>query len=110
MKTFNFYKPLNEYSFNEILSIIIEIVDEIDLKKIYRKDKILYNITATRDIKNYDSDDEFELNFLSFQWSIGNKSEDSLENQDQRTINSIGSYISYAIDLELIDLKFMKNG
>lgn len=111
MKTFNLNKPFDELSFDEILPIIVEIADEMDICKKYEKDKTVYSINAIRGFKDYDNNDEFELSYLSFKWTIdiNDKSKDSFENQNQKTIGKLDSYIESAMNLKLIDLNFIEN-
>lgn len=111
MKTFNFNKPYEGLSFNEILSILIVIADDIDIVKTDKNNEIYYHVTATRDIKSlYDNDmydTEFELNSLYFLWDITTENEnvDSLEKQNSKTRNLLDSYLESAINLGLIELK-----
>ena len=111
MKTFNFNKPYEELSFNEILSILLVIADEIDIVKSDKNNEISYNVLAIRDIRDFEDMDiyynESFLNTLSISWkvSIENENVDFLEKQDKATIAYLKSYFGSAINLGLIELK-----
>lgn len=111
MKTFNLNKPYEELSFNEVLSILIIVADDIKIVKTEKDNEIYYHVTATRDIKSlYDNDmydAEFELNSLHFLWDITTENEnvDYLEKQNSKTRNQLDSYFESAINLGLIKLK-----
>ena len=87
MKTFNFNKPYEELSFNEILSILLEIADSVEIVKINRDNKFSYNIDTFRIINDYQNEDEFNLQYLSFTWNISfeGKDLDNLESQNSNT-------------------------
>lgn len=111
MKTFNFNRPYEELSFNEILSVILAVSDVIDIVKSDKNNEISYNVLAVRDIRDFEDMDiyynESFLNTLSFSWkvSIENENVDFLEKQDKATIAYLDSYFGSAINLGLIELK-----
>lgn len=111
MKTFNFNRPYEELSFNEILSVILAVSDVIDIVKSDKNNEISYNVLAVRDIRDFEDMDiyynESFLNTLSFSWkvSIENENVDFLEKQDEDTIAYLDSYFELAINLGLIELK-----
>ena len=110
MKTFNFNKPYEELSFHEILSVLLEIADSIEIEKLNVENKLIYHITTYRNINNYDSDDELELDSLSIKWCISSKdiNLDTLDNQSSYTYSDLDSYFESAINLGLIELKFIE--
>nr|DAM45177.1 MAG TPA: hypothetical protein [Caudoviricetes sp.] len=110
MKTFNFDKPYEELSFNEILSILLEIVDNVEIDKIDEYKRISYNVLLHRFVEDFNNNDELELNYLSFSWNISyeGKDLDSLKNQSSKTRNQLDSYFESAINLGLIELKFIE--
>jgi len=107
MKTFNFNKPYEELSFNEILSILLEIADSVEIVKINRDNKFSYNIDTFRIINDYQNEDEFNLQYLSFTWNISfeGKDLDNLESQNSNTYTQLDSYFESAINLDLIEIK-----
>lgn len=107
MKTFNFNRPYEELSFNEILSILLAIVNSVDIVKIDRDRKLIYNIDTFRIAEDYKNEDEFNLQYLSFTWDISSEGKDldKLENQNSKTRNQLDSYFESAINLGLIKLK-----
>ena len=107
MKTFNFNKPYEELSFNEILSILLEIADSVEIVKINRDNKFSYNIDTFRIINDYQNEDEFNLQYLSFTWNISFecKDLDNLESQNSNTYTQLDSYFESAINLDLIEIK-----
>ena len=107
MKSFNFNKHYEELSFNEILSILLEIVNSVDIVKTEKDKKIIYNIDAFRIAEDYKNEDEFNLKYLSFTWNIPSEGKDldKLENQNYDTITKLDSYFDSAISLGLIEIK-----
>lgn len=107
MKTFTLNKPYEELSFNEIILIFIAIADSTEIVKIIRNGEVGYNIKVFRAFKDFENNDELNLNFLSFLWKIssGNKNKDKLKNQNSIVRNQLDSYLESAINLKLIDLK-----
>ena len=107
MRTFNFNKPYEELSFNEILSILLEIADSVEIVKINRDNKFSYNIDTFRIINDYQNEDEFNLQYLSFTWNISfeGKDLDNLESQNSNTYTQLDSYFESAINLDLIEIK-----
>ena len=110
MKTFNFNKHYEELSFNEILSILIVIVDEISITKFDNNGEFGYHINSFRDAKDYTNEDEFQLNYLSLTWDISSEDKDldSVKNQNSKIRNQLDSYFESAINLGLIELKFIE--
>ena len=107
MKTFNFNKHYEELSFNEILSILLVIVNSVDIVKTDRDRKLIYNIGTFRIAEDYKNEDEFNLQYLSFTWDISSEDKDldSLKNQSSKTRDKLDSYFESAINLGLIELK-----
>ena len=107
MKTFNFNKPYEELSFNEILSILLEIADSVEIVKINRDNKFSYNIDTFRIINDYQNEDESKLQYLSFTWDVSSegKNPDNLGSQSYKTIDKLDSYLESAVNLDLIELK-----
>ena len=107
MRTFNFNKPYEELSFNEILSILLEIADSVEIVKINRDNKFSYNIDTFRIINDYQNENEFNLQYLSFTWNISfeGKDLDNLESQNSNTYTQLDSYFESAINLDLIEIK-----
>ena len=107
MRTFNFNKHYKELSFNEILSILLEIGNSVDIVKTDRDKKFIYNVYILRVAKYYKNDDEFNLKNLSFTWYISSEGKDldKLENQNYDTMTKLDSYFESAISLGLIEIK-----
>ena len=105
MKTFNLNKPYEELSFNEILSILLGIVDNVEIDKIDEYKRISYNVLLHRFIEDFNNNDELELNYLSWNISYEGKDLDSLKNQSSKIRNQLDSYFESAINLGLIKLK-----
>lgn len=107
MKTFNFNKPYKELSFNEVLSVLLEIGNSVDIVKTDRDKKLIYNVDILRVAKYYKNDDEFNLKSLSFTWYISSEGKDldKLENQNYDTMTKLDSYFESAINLGLIKIK-----
>lgn len=107
MKTFNFNKPYEELSFNEVLSILLVIVDEIEITKFGNNNEFSYLISSFRGVRDYTNEDEFELNYLNITWDISSEGKDldKLENQNSKTRNQLDSYFESAINLGLIKLE-----
>lgn len=110
MKTFNFDKPYEELSFNEVLSVLLVIVDEIRITKFGKSDEFNYLISLFRTVRDYTNEDEFELNYLNITWNISSEVKDlnSLKNQNSKTRNLLDSYFESVINLGLIELKFIE--
>lgn len=85
MKTFNFNKHYEELSFNEILSILLVIVNSVDIVKTDRDRKLIYNIDTFRIAEDYKNEDEFNLQYLSFTWDISFEGKD-LDSVKTRTL------------------------
>lgn len=115
MKTFNFNKPCEELSFNEILSVLLEIGDIIEIGKFNSNSEFGYHInsyreTLYREIEDNTDNNEFELNCLMITWYISSKDKnlDKLKNQNSKTRNQLDFYFESAINLGLIELKFIE--
>lgn len=110
MKTFTLNKPYEELSFNEIILILIVIADEIDITKFNSNNEFGYHINSFRGAKDYTDENEFNINYLSLTWDIlsEGKNLDSLKNQNSKTRNQLDSYLEFAINLGLIEIKFIE--
>ena len=107
MKTFNFNKPYEELSFNEILLILIVMFDDVNVTKFNSNNELGYYVDALRVVKDRENKDEIELGFSTFKWkmSSGDKNLDRVKNQDFETKVRLDSYFESAINLGLIELK-----
>lgn len=108
MKTFNLNKHYEELSFNEILSILIVAVEEMEIIKFNKKGNLSYYVTLFVDAKDYEKSDKFGLSSIPFTWKISyeNKNLDSLKKQDSNTKRQLDSFFEFAINLGLIELKY----
>lgn len=110
MKTFNFYISYEELSFNEILPILIVMFDGVEVSKFNNHNELGYYINGIRVIKDRKNKDEVELGFSAFKWKMSSedKNLDCIKNQDYETKVRLDSYFESAINLGLIELKFIE--